>query len=109
MRLTNALTLAMVVALASCGIGSEAGREAAKELSDAADKLGGKAKEISDEWKKEADRICELTDTKISEGQASIAAACQGVADAHAKQECEELSKKAKDLIEQIRKECEKR
>jgi hypothetical protein len=108
MRVIPIAVIVAGFALASCGLLSDAGVNAAKDLKESADQLGGKAKEISDQWSKQADKICELTDTKISELQQSSAAACAAYADARQKQQCEELNKKANALIEDIRSQCRK-
>jgi len=103
------IIILIAVSFTACvGIGlKDSTRQELQELRETANQLGGKIGEIADGFQKEIRNICDVTEQKVSEAQQSIAAACEGIADAEKKRQCQEFNRRQEDLIDQIRRECE--
>lgn len=101
------LVLFVCVALASCISVGEDTLKQVEKLTDTVNDLGGKVKEISDDWRDQVQSICDDGLRKADEAQTAIAEACEGIVEAEKKRKCQDFNRRQKELLETIRRECE--
>jgi vacuolar-type H+-ATPase subunit E/Vma4 len=105
--IVTAILVGGIAPLSSCiSVDKETLGEVNK-LTETVDELGGRVKEISDEWREEVRDICDDGLRKADEAQTSIAEACEGIVEAERKRKCKDFNRRQRELLERIRQRCE--